>query len=141
MYVQQHILASDLQPAKNLKDLFIDNNRNGCTIRSRSSQTFPLRETNEIKLKIMAVTSCTVVAGFQFLEFWRDWAVLHLACSIFWNVWFLMTALGNYSGLPNNKWLLNTKKLNPGTTTLEPKDLGNGSSHRLTRKKTFSQSL
>ena len=34
-------------PSKKLKDLFIDNNRNGCTIRTRSSQTFLLRDTQD----------------------------------------------------------------------------------------------
>ena len=41
---KQHVLAPDLQPPKNLRDLFIYSNRNGCTIRGRSSQTFPLRD-------------------------------------------------------------------------------------------------
>ena len=41
---KQHVLAPDLQPPKNFRDLFIYSNRNGCTIRGRSSQTFPLRD-------------------------------------------------------------------------------------------------
>ena len=60
------MLAPDLQPAKNLKDLFIDNNRNGCTIRSRSSQMFPLRDKRD---KIENYGSCELHGCCRFSVF------------------------------------------------------------------------
>ena len=71
LHVQQHILTPDLQPAKKLIDLFIDNNRNGCTIISESSQTLPLRDKRD---KTENCGTCEVLQKrwTQVFSFWRN---------------------------------------------------------------------
>ena len=101
LHVQQHIWALDLQPAKKLKNPFIDNNINGGSTTSRSSQTFPLRYKLD---KTENYGSCEFYkkGGCRFSVF-GEIELFFMQHVVLPRMLISPDSMGNHSGLPNNK--------------------------------------